>query len=289
MLRFCTSTSLVCLLLAACSTGRTPGHLGAEDLSANTMRGPDLDGGADFSTVTGDMTALPVHVVATADNAYAFGWGDSSSVSMLYGRPTTASAGDIFNCPVGNSSGATGFGPEEYDVPAANATGFLYVAAWCDELTTQGFIGEFIRGSGTLYSGDPAWEVCATGQYYDPTATTGPTEATVNQYISMCNAGTVPTTGTTPGSGGWVNSAGAVTSGAVGTLAVGEDNSSSTGGDFQIVCQKDANNVRGVDAAAKWMWYLAPGQTDAFNYSSGTDPTRAFLLFRLKATSIPIQ
>ena len=36
-----------------------------------------------------DMARPPVHVVMTADNAYAFGWGDPTHVTKLNGPPIT--------------------------------------------------------------------------------------------------------------------------------------------------------------------------------------------------------
>lgn len=252
---------------------------------------PDLAAGAILDFSTGEPLPVPdlaqpvsdVHVVLTADNAYAFGWGDATQVASLKGRPPTATAGDIFNCPIGT-------GPEVYDVPGAEAPpdAYLYVVTWDDNSVTEGVIGQFERGGQPIYTGDAAWEACATGLPYNPSTgsstANGPTQQVINEQIAKCNAGTISTT---TGSGGWVSASGAVTANAVGKLAVGEDNSDQSG-TFPIVCQKDANNVGGVDAAAHWMWYLAPGQTDAFHSSGGTNPTRAFLLFRLKSESVPI-
>jgi len=50
----------------------------------------------------------------------------------------------------------------------------------------------------------------------------GPTLAVVNQEIAKCTAGSGSPASTRAG---WVNSKGAVTAGAIGALAVGEDNS----------------------------------------------------------------
>src|SRR5689334_12548542 len=119
----------ILMVLAACGPDRgSGGPHGLADLS----QGPVID----FSEVP-DLALLiePVHVVLTADNAYAFGWGDALGVSSLKGRPPTATAGDIFNCPVGT-------GPEAYDVPAAESPpdGYLYVVTWDDEAVTEGVI-----------------------------------------------------------------------------------------------------------------------------------------------------
>ena len=94
----------------------------------------------------------PVDVVFTADNAYAFGWGDATSLANFQSRPTTQVAGDIFNCPVVKGGAActspSGCGPEAYTVPAKDAppTAYLYVVAWSDRMTTQGALGQFKRG-----------------------------------------------------------------------------------------------------------------------------------------------
>lgn len=226
-----------------------------------------------------DLAQPDVHVVITADNAYAFGWGFADRVTKLNGRPKTVVAGDIFNCPLG-------VGPEAYDIPALDApeSSYLYIIAWADDAVTQGVIGQFDRGQSPLYTGAGEWEVCATGlPYAADSAGGGPTLDVVNAEILRCNAGLGDPAKT---SAGWVNSAGAVTKNAVGNLAVGEDNSMA-GGDFPIVCQKDGSGQRGVDAAARWMWYSPNGQPP-FRHMGGVNPTRAFLIFRLPSRVIVI-
>lgn len=265
-------------LLFGSSLGCMSERLGApEDV-------PDASVPSDLARRSPDLTrpdlALPdVHVVITADNAYAFGWGNTDRVSTLRGRPMTQVAGDIFNCPLG-------VGPEEHDIPAADAPEslYLYIIAWADDATTQGVIGQFDRGGQPIYTGHGDWEACATGLPYDTRAAGGgPTLDVVNQEINRCNAGLGDPSRT---SAGWVNSAGAITRSAVGNLAVGEDNSSSAG-DFPIVCQKDQAGKRGVDAASRWMWYSPDGKSP-FRYQGGTNPTRTFLIFRLPSRVIVI-
>ena len=224
--------------------------------------------------------ALPdVHVVITADNAYAFGFGFADRVTKLNGRPKTVVAGDIFNCPIG-------VGPEAYDIPAAEApeSSYLYIVAWADDAVTEGVLGQFERSGTPLYTGDANWQVCATGQFYDPgPAGGGPTLDVVNQELARCNtaAGSPATS-----SAGWVSTTGAVTPGAIGNLAVGEDNSSPDG-DFPIVCQKDAMGQRGIDSGARWMWYSPDGKSP-FRYTGGKNPTRTFLIFRLPSRVVVI-
>jgi hypothetical protein len=263
-------------LIGGCSAGRDLDTGPVPDLSVpSDLRRPWLP---DLRPPV-DMTAPDVHVVITADNAYAFGWGDVTRVAKLNGRPMTQLAADIFNCPIG-------LGPEEYDIPAAEApeTAYLYVVTWADDATTQGLIGQFDRGGVPTYTGHGDWEVCATGMAYDTgPAGGGPTLDVVNQEIARCTAGTGSPTQT---SAGWVNSKGALTPGAIGALAVGEDNSMQ-GGDFPLVCQRDAAGKRGVDPDARWIWYSPDGKSP-FRHSGGHNPTRAFLIFRLPSKVIVI-
>lgn len=277
----------------ACSTGSSPGGFGVDDAgsdgavasSSSSSGNPPGFGQSDGSIQPVEEPATDVEVVLTADNAYGFGWGDKNGLRALKGRPATKAASDIFSCPVNTTgSGALGFGPEAYTVLAADApTGaYLYLVTWDDDATTQGALGQFKRKNGqALYSGAPGWEVCATGKPYNsnpntPTAS-GPPIDVVNADIATCNAGTGDKATT---SGGWVNSTGAVTAGAVGALAVGQDNSAA--GTFPITCQKDALGNPGIDAQARWMWY-SPDARNAFT-SRGT---RSYLIFRLPTKDLP--
>lgn len=276
LLRRIAPVGLLVGLLVGCSENRLGDYVDP----------PDLGGAEDLKRVSGpdlarlfDLAAPDVHVVITADNAYAFGWGDASRVTKLSGRPKTVLAGDIFNCPIG-------VGPEEYDIPGSEApeTSYLYVVAWADESTTQGLIGQFDRGGTPIYTGHGDWEVCATGMAYDASsAGGGPPLEIVNQEITRCTRGAGSPTTT---SAGWVNSKGALTTGAIGQLAVGEDNSLQAG-DFPIVCQKDNTGKRGVDPDARWIWYSPDGKSP-FRHSGGVNPTRAFLIFRLPSKTIVI-
>lgn len=228
---------------------------------------------------------LPVDVVITADNAYGFGWGDADSVDNYREGPGSTLACDIFCCPVGR-------GPEAYTVPAADAPdgAYLYIVAWADRSTTQGVIAQFRRGTGTpIYTGDGAWEGCATGREY-LSGSPGPTQTVINEEIARCNA---QRGDTTTSSHGWVGVADVVSAGAVGRVVFGEDNSDDRTtpvfeNEFPIVCQDG-----GIDAAARWMWYSATGNytasDDPFIFASagaGTNPTRQFLIFRLPAAEV---
>ena len=240
--------------------------------------------------------AGPVEIVITADNAYSFGYGDANGINHFTQGKSTVSAGEIYSCPVANIAvdpDATGKGPEAYKILESDAppSAYLYVVSWDDLAVTQGVIGQFKRPGAQIYTGDPQFEVCATGINYSAGAVgaaslIGPMQADINAQIAICNAGTGDKTTT---SGGWVNSQGAVTPGAVGVVAVGEDNSSDSGS-FPIACQTGMTGPGslGIDAAAKWMWYDPSGVGgDAAFHSDGTNKYRSYLIFRLKAADIP--
>jgi hypothetical protein len=240
---------------------------------------PDAPGGGDDDAATGDIDAAPVatgpvHVVITADNAYSFGYGDASGVTHFTQGQRAQTAGQIFNCPIGE-------GPEVYTIPEVDAPAgaYLYIVTWDDLSVTQGVLGSFSRDTGTLYTGDARFEACATGIDYStgPNALTGPTQAIINTEIAKCNAGTGAAATT---SKGWVNGTTAVTANAVGRLAVGEPNDDQTG-TFPITCQPTAT-TDGIASVAKWMWYdpMDGAAGDAF-HSTGANRFKAFLIFRL--------
>ncbi|MDX2086829.1 MAG: hypothetical protein SFX73_03210 [Kofleriaceae bacterium] len=263
--------SWVLVLAAACGPG--------------SGSGPDATGGDDAAVGDADplidappLPSGPVNVVITADNAYSFGYGTATSIDH-FTQGVRADGPAIFDCPIN-------YGPESYVVPEADAppTAFLYIIAWDDLQYTQGVLAEFSRLNATVLTGDPGFEVCATGLDYStgPDAQTGPSLQTINAEIARCNAGTGDAA---TSSKGWVNSAGAVTPGANGILALGETNEDA-GGTFPIVCHPTATDP-GVRPAARWMWYDPNDgvQQDPF-WATGANRYKAFQIFRLGVSNI---
>jgi hypothetical protein len=213
-----------------------------------------------------------VQVAITSDNAFSFGYGSEGAVATFV--PGVASeASEIFDCPVG-------YGPQTFVVPGRQAPedAYLYIVSWADRLFTQGTLAQFTRAGGdTIYSGDAAWEVCATGVEFDIDATSGPDQATVNRYLQECNRGGQGETF----SKGWVDLAGPKSSGAQGKLAQGEANDDDEGV-FPIVCQQDDAGAMGIDPQARWMWFDPQDGETAFE-GNGANRTQTFLIFRLPA------
>lgn len=213
-----------------------------------------------------------VEAVITADNAFSFGYGDSAGLDT-FTQGEASGFNEIFDCPVG-------FGPMPFVVPgeAAPEGAYLYIVAWADQDWTQGVLAQFRRkgSSEVIYSGNGAWEVCATGMEFDGLGQ-GPDHAQVNAQVTQCNLGADGTSA----SKGWVDTSGPVTAGAIGNLAYGEANDDPAG-DFPIVCQLDENGVEGISAEARWMWYDPEDGVSPFFGNAG-NRTKGFLIFRLPA------
>ncbi|MEJ7602372.1 MAG: hypothetical protein WKG01_31045 [Kofleriaceae bacterium] len=255
----------LCLLVAC---GPTKGSLPDAPPAGDASPGPDAP----------PVASGPVHVVITADNAYSFGYGDQASITNFTQGQRAQTAGQIFNCPIGE-------GPEVYDIAEVDAppNAFLYVVTWDDLSVTQGVLGQFRRDTGTVYTGDVRFEVCATGLDYStgPDAIVGPSLAVINAEITKCNAGS----GGDATSKGWVTTAAATTPGALGRLAVGEANDVQAG-TFPITCQSTPT-TDGIDSASKWMWYdPVDGMAGDPFHSTGVNRFKAFLIFRLAAGKI---
>jgi hypothetical protein len=279
------NTLVLVVVLGACgpsvSGADVDARASAGMVDATPLVFPDVVTFPDAETAMG-----PVNVAITADNAYSFGYGDTNSITHFTQGTRAQTAGQIFNC---------GEGPETYTIAEADApdSAYLYVVSWDDLAVTQGVLGQFKRLTGTVYTGDAKFQVCATGLDYSGQSTipagagdpmNGPTLDVINQQITICNNGTGAAATT---SKGWVDLNGPITPGAIGMLAVGEANDSSAG-TFPLVCQSPAN-PGGIDADAHWMWYFPndgqPG--DAF-HSTGTNRFKAFLIFRLGVADIVI-
>lgn len=265
--------------LACGSSGSEFPNSGAEPDSGTTSGSSGFPIGTDNDADGVTPVATDVEAVLTSDNAFSFGYGDGNALGTFIRGEGSDSEG-IFNCPVG-------LGPVAFKVPKeqAPAGAYLYVIAWADENVTQGTLAQFKRvGGKAIYSGDGAWEVCATGKPFNHLEG-GPDQTTVNTNVGECNKGAAGETY----SKGWVNTAGAVTAGAKGKLAFGEANDSSStadGGVFPIVCQKDDAGVDGIDAVARWMWFDPLDGKSPFSGNEG-HRTKEFLIFRLPASALP--
>lgn len=267
------------------SSGNGAGTGGAApDLTAGSS-GVGLNLGGSLSSGDGgtlgggeDLPELPseVNVIITADNAYGFGYGTKTKLRNYFGGIENEASGDIFDCPIGN-------GPESYVVPAddANAGGYLYIIGYADKSTTQGVIAKFYReGALPVYTGAGKWEVCATGEDYDP-GSGGPTRATIDDYIAKCNADALDAS---TSSVGWVGT----NDTEHGHLVFGEDNSTTRdrpapGNEFLIACD--------IEESARWMWFdweAARMESSPFMWPGGSqNQTKDFLIFRLGADQVP--
>lgn len=251
--------------------GQPPGSLFDDDDDGGDGFG---DGGTRDPSGEGGGLLGDVEAVVTTDNAFSFGYGNADGLTTFI-QGTASDGPEIFDCPVD-------YGPEPFTVPAKDAPSgaFLYIVAWADRNVTQGTLAQFKRTGGSpIYSGDGNWQVCATGEEFDGFGM-GPNQARVDQAIVDCNAGSAGPTY----SKGWVNTSGAVTTGAIGKLAYGETNED-PGGDFPVVCPIDDRGVRGIDPQARWMWFDPQDGVSPFQGNAG-NRTKTFLVFRLPAAAL---
>jgi hypothetical protein len=168
----------------AAPSDRPAVDVAADVTAADAASDAHADGGDDVVDAPPvDAPPPPIEVIITADNAYSFGFGTGASIVTYVQGSRATTAGQIFNCPVG-------VGPEAYTIPsdAVPSTSHVYIVSWDDLSVTQGVLGQFGRGGRRLYTGDAAWQVCATGIDLARSAT-GPTQAEVNAQITRCNEG----------------------------------------------------------------------------------------------------
>lgn len=202
-------------------------------------------------------SAQTINATVTADNAYRLAYGTPSGITNFFANVENNLAANIFSC---------GPGPEIYPNIPYVPKGYLYLVAYSDNAVSQGVLAQFVSGSKTTYTGSTAWQVYATGIDFNP-GSGGPSVPAINSQIAIANAGT----GGPGSSHGWVGpNGGPTTAGYVGTLAIGEDNSSASG-DFPQVC------TSAIGTPAKWMWYNPSALADPF---TGNVPGE-YLIFRL--------
>jgi hypothetical protein len=177
-------------------------------------------GGLGTAAATG---AVNIGITATADNEYGIFLGDGSSASEMIGWVENYSFG-----------GAGIWDSESYVKWNVLAGSRLYVVASSDSAVIQGLLVDVITTTPgwRLLSGDPRWDVTATGlgsRLGSPVPLSDLTDE-----IVRANAGT-------NASGGWVPiTASAKTNGEGGILPPEE------GGPF---------TVPGIDPDSRWMWY----------------------------------
>ncbi|MBK9072770.1 MAG: hypothetical protein IPL79_17485 [Myxococcales bacterium] len=275
---------ILALLHFGCSTDNNSGNNPPGD------GGPDGGGDGGDDGPSGDP--VDVHVSITADNAYGFGYGSQTSLAHYF-LGVEDGGGQIFFCsaacdeqtPCGGDLTCDQFGtcngdrmgPEMYVVPASATQGveYLYVITWSDESVTQGLIAQFAtsNGANTIYTGDAAWEVCATGVDYDP-GTGGPSTTVIDDYLAKCT--------NTPGdtfSNGWL---GTTPNGAGRGLVILEPAQET--GNFGNVCGRqagDAGKGDALDAGAKWIWFDDDVGASPGAFTSNGQPRGDFLIFRL--------
>lgn len=124
--------------------------------------------------------ATPITSTVTADNHYAIYTGNADSINYV-GRNEMGSAGAPGTYNWSN--------PETFafDVKPGD---YIYVAGWSDDGTAQGWIGQFVSGSGTILSNATDWEVYLTCKDIDDGGA-APTAATFQDDIAGASWGAI--------------------------------------------------------------------------------------------------
>lgn len=134
------------------------------------------------------LAQISFDVLVTADNQYGLYTGTHTSANDYVGGAFNTTAAAIFS-------------PESYSMTLPD-NGYIYITAWSDTRVLQGLMARFDSSMGTFYagqpmpSGQPAWEVTATGL---SRANGAPpvSLSDLSEQIQLANAGLNP-------AGGWV-------------------------------------------------------------------------------------
>jgi len=188
-------------------------------------------------TITFDVTV-------TADNQYGLYTGTQTQALNYAGGEYAILASDIWS-------------PESYTMTLPEDH-YIYVASWSDHATYQGLMAQFDNGSGLILSGDPQWQVTATGITLDNGAP--PVSlADLSDQIVLANAGSNASGGWGAAFAGYYNNASSLWGTAIGG---------------------------GMASSARWMWY------DSGMDSSPNAPFMGFnhdeyLIFRIPIKARP--
>ena len=164
----------------------------------------------------------------------------------------------------GPQTGATTFVGSDFSWPTAETYNFnlpagqyIYVVTASDLSVAQGFLAQIenLDNGNKFYSNDPQWQVMATGL-----GSSAPYTGSAADLALLSNE-IVDANGGGNASNGWVG------------LTSGPSNGSAPWG-----------TIAGIDAAAKWVWYSANGDTDPTTPGFNHDE---WLVFRIPVEASP--
>jgi hypothetical protein len=178
----------------------------------------------------------------TCDNSYAVYVGTQAAVVTKV-LPATGDG-------ISNSNATQIFTGEDVTF-TANSGDYFYLIAWSDDSAVQGLIGEF-SGTNTIFTGNAAWEVYATGKNYGNGQ--APTASEINNHITSANSANA-----------WK------------ATAVGPTNANSS----QIYAGASNLKVANISDDANWIWYDS-GRNGGHSPFLGFNHDE-FLIFRIPA------
>jgi len=205
-----------------------------------------------LAALTSTAATAQVRATITADNGYMLGYGPANGPATWQAPVNNLTfASEIFSCNTG---------PEVYTINPGVGD-YLYIAANSDKDGTQGVIARLgMTGGQVVVSGNPAWQVLATGNDVPLSA------AAANAALANPPAA-------------WTNP---VTGSAIG-LVFGEFNAPVSAqnplpDNFQLVCNNATNLI---PANARWMWYRSVQGVNPFRGNPAAGGHREFLIFRI--------
>lgn len=170
-------------------------------------------------TSTASANMITFDVTITADNQYGLYTGDGTTANSYVGGEFATLAADIWD-------------PETYNLTLDDDS-YIYITSWSDLSVYQGLMAAFESDQATVLTGDPRWEVTATGINRANGAAPVPL-VDLTTEIQNANAGTNPSNGWVPAFAGPLNDGSGVWNAVIGG---------------------------GMPAEARWTWY-----------NSGDDP-----------------
>lgn len=195
------------------------------------------------------VDAVQIKGDITADNCFALYTGTNTSANSLYTFTSTSGNAQQRSCVWDT--------PVSFNFSTSDST--IYIAAWSDDAIAQGLLHDLTVDGQSLFSGDPRWEVYATGinlagGYYSPGDDPAPSLTDLTTQINIANAGT----GGANTSHGWVKP------------FVGQANGSAPW-----------YNLPAVDTNAHWTWYDSGNDTSSGAPLSSSFNHNEYLIFRV--------
>ncbi len=128
---------------------------------------------------TANATPITMTATITADNHYALYSGNQAGDDVRFvGRNEFGN--------IGSAGGSNWTNPEDFTF-SVESDGYIYVAAWGDGIAAQGWIGQFLTGTGSILTNTASWEVFLTNIDLYHNNGHAPTVSALGTQIALAN------------------------------------------------------------------------------------------------------